>query len=147
MDKELYKRSYGSRYNKDLTCKDIAKLVRDYIKSQVQVNLLPRGTYSVTSTHNTIRVTIKAFEGPILNPRRLEWERDNPNTYRPPVTADPYELSRYTKLASLTLANIESYINSYNHDGSEIMIDYFDVKFYSNIKFDYSLEREEQVKL
>lgn len=135
-----YQRSYGSKYNGALTNKEIAVAIRADIKAAIAANELPRGTYSVTlSRGRGIDVRVKAFEFPILNPERLAIEGTPDDTY-----ANERRVPLYTPIARLALDKLQSIMDAYNHDGSDIQTDYFDVKFYGQACMAWQLESAER---
>jgi hypothetical protein len=129
----LYDRSYGSKYHtlpKYAPSRDIAKLIRADIKAEVAAGRLPKATYSVTtesySGGSSINISIRHLAGawvPLTEQERVEQE------------------SRYgyighqTKLspeAAAALKIVEGIHASYNYNGSNSQIDYFDVNYYGH---------------
>ncbi len=141
----MYERSYGYRYA-DLgdhpSAAQIAKAMRADIKQAQTEGLLPsHWSYSVRSDTfaggSSIDVEVK----------------DCPDAWRPcdglschnvwcsarndPVyahAATPHDvLTDEAAAARMTLDRIH---NAYNHDGSEIQVDYFDVRYYGTVTFE-----------
>ena len=138
-----YERSYGSTYDKTLTTTQIAKLVRAKIRDYTKSGRLPKGLkVSVRSEYfangSSIGAKITAMPFPIFNENRLRAEIEYPND----VAQWPREA--YSPRALRVLAEIKALMAGYNHDGSDIQTDYWDVKFYSSIQFDWHLTIQEK---
>lgn len=108
----MYERSYGYKYDeltKYESTSETAKRIRADIRQAVNEGLLPGAPvkYSVRSDVNSIDVMVKGWIG---------WGED-PN-YEP---------------AKMTLQRIHG---AYNHDGSDIQSDYFDVNYYGSVVFE-----------
>lgn len=133
----MYERSYGAKYDGSLSTVEIAKLVRADIKAAVADGTLPRRgphadiKYSVRTEKfaggSAINVSIKHF------PETTELPRD--------FTTDRYGqplLGRHMTTEAVRIKGvIEAIVAAYNHDGSEVQVDYFDVNFYSSVTFDW----------
>lgn len=135
-------RHYGARYDAAKSVDEIPALIRSEIKAAVAAGELPRGKYSVRRrrcTHSwAIDVRIADLAGVRLhNLERLLADRDDPHTYRP-----EYTCPRYTPEAKAVLEKVRAVLASYNHDGSDSMTDYFDVRFYGDADFDHEWESE-----
>lgn len=135
----------GSKYKetKHLDVAQIAKLVRGEIKAAVKAGTFPKGLKASVrierySGGQSINVRIENFgEGVVaLNPARVKWEMDNPHAY--PGGAP----ERMTVGAKRILAEIESMLQAYNFDDSDIMTDYFHVRFYGHASVDWEYEAE-----
>lgn len=136
----MYERSYGYRYKEvDGRPVDIAKAIRSDVKQAVSEGLLPaRWSYSVRSDSLSIDVEV----------------RDCPDAWRDcdggqgchnvwcsarndPNYAHAAELHRVlTDEAEAAKMTLERIHNAYNHDGSEIQVDYFDVRYYGHVSFE-----------
>lgn len=53
------------------------------------------------------------------------------------------EGQRYSLLANDLKKSIEGIVNQYNFDNSDSMTDYFHVRFYTHIEFDFKIEEKE----
>lgn len=137
----MYERSYGYRYNEvDGGAVEIAKVIRRDIKQAVAKGLLPsRWTYSVRSPHGTsidVRVRDCADAWRDCDGGqgcRNVWcaARNDP---RYAHAAEQHKaLTEEAEAARMTLERIH---NAYNHDGSEIQTDYFDVRYYGHVEFE-----------
>lgn len=142
----MYERIYGAKYNRDLSTTEIAKLVRTDIKAAMKAGTLPKAKYSVRTEYysggSSLYVTISKVEEPrffLYNPARLEHEVRTPH-----ATLGPDAQMLYSSVATALLKNVEALVNAYNHNGSDIMVDYFDVKFYEHVTFgDWGLRDKE----
>jgi hypothetical protein len=137
----------GTKYNKDLNTTQIAALVRQEIKLMVKSKALPKAKYSIRTAYfaggSSIDVTIKTPSFAILNPKRLELEARDPNFQWQTHASEP----RYTPEASSALEKIKKILASYNFDDSDSMTDYFHVRFYGDVKFDWREESAEREKV
>lgn len=134
----------GSKFDKNLSTKEIAARVRQEIKEAVKTGDLPKAKYSVRidcySMGSSIDVVIRALPFSILNPKRIELEAHNPRFQWQNYESEP----RHTLEASAVLGKVEQLLSSYNFDNSDSMTDYFDVKFYGHVKFDWREESAER---
>jgi len=138
----MYERSYGYRYNElgaHPTNAEIAKVIRADVKQAVAEGLLPAGwTYSVRSDSLAVDVEVRdcpdAWQ-PCDGGRKCRdvWcsARNDP-AYAHAATAHEV-LTDDAEAAKMTLQRIHG---AYNHDGSEIQTDYFDVRYYGHVEFE-----------
>lgn len=144
-------RIYGDKYDANLDGPGLAKAIRRDIKQAVRAGTLPDGIYSVRfrwSTHSyAIDVTVKHLDGiAVLNPEHIkhsvgEGQRTSP--YHWPCDAKDW-LNPQGKRIQKTL---ETIMFAYNHDGSEIETDYFDVNFYGHADFDCTFTNAERARI
>ena len=140
----MYERSYGYLYSElgqSPTNTDIAKAIRADIKQAVAEGLLPaRWTYSVRSDNLAVSVMVQdcadafqACDG--RDDCHDVWcvARNDPRYAHAAHTHDV--LTEEAKVARMTLQRIHS---AYNHDGSELQADYFDVRYYGGVSFEDS---------
>lgn len=148
----MYERSYGDNYDGDRPVKADAALIRAEIKAKVKAGELPADwKYSVRYrtasmcraidiTATAPRATVKMapdmiFGGPdgrvVTVPAPIGWDEDYIDLSLRPN--EVYEI-RWCDAVTDEARNVGDYLrgllSSYNHDGSDSMIDYFDVKFY-----------------
>lgn len=142
----MYERSYGYKYDEAgkgwASAADIAKLMRADIKQAVSEGLLPaHATYSVRSESfsggQAVDIEVlgwpEAWKDCDRIPCRNVWckhggeYRDNPSASVHQILTDEAEA------AEMTLKRIHG---AYNHDGSEIQVDYFDVRYYGQVRFE-----------
>lgn len=126
-------RTYGYLYDRDRSVKEDAASVRRTIKTLVRGELLP-GDWGYS-------VRFRRFAGG----SSIDVEATSP---RPIYAADPEPMDwarhaetgefvhgwkdRLTGEARMVLDTLEDLLQGHNHDGSDIMTDYFDVKFYGH---------------
>ena len=120
----------GEKYNNNLSTKDIAKILRSYVKerfSDCKFSI----TISTYSGGSSIRVVLKEAPYPVFT-AGTEAEKEgyaqiNHNTYY--LEGD----DRITDYAKHILKEVISEINAYRYDDSDSMIDYFSTNFYYSI--------------
>ena len=124
---------YGSEGNlyqqtKEISTKEIAKIIRKELKSEIFEDF----KFSIRSDYNHIRIEIIA----VPNGFALH----NPNYMIAYETGScTMGISRFTDNAAALLDIIEKMLKKYNFSDCDGGIDYFNVKFYSNVSYDYSL--------
>lgn len=142
----MYERSYGYRYAElgdHPSAAEIAKAIRADIKQAQAEGLLPaRWTYSVRSdTYSGGQsVDVKVQDCPDAwklcdgghGCRNVWCKARNDPEYAHGAT-DHYVLTDEAEAAKMTLERIH---RAYNHDGSEIMVDYFDVRYHGVVTFE-----------
>lgn len=107
----------GSRFNIDMTVKDIAKLVREFCKT-----VYPNCKFSITVDSREIRVCLMECN---YNPFIEGFNGDTDITI--------YGKSKkLNEKANTMMQIIQDYVNSYNYDNSDAMTDYFDTNFYTH---------------
>ena len=142
----MYERSYGYLYNQlgeYPTAAQIAKAVRTDIKQAVTEGLLPsRWSYSVASDTfsggRSVDVVVRDCPDAwahdpdtCLATRREHGEGELTGCL---LCADRKRmLSGEAEAADMTLKRIH---DAYNHDGSDITTDYFDVRYYGQVRFE-----------
>ena len=141
----MYERSYGYLYNElghSPATREIADAIRADIKTAKAEGLLPAAwKYSVRSDNFSggcsIDVAVKdcadAWE-PCdgIGCHNVWCKAKNDPTYAHAAT-DHLRLTEEARVAKMTLERIHG---AYNHDGSEIMVDYHDVRYYGIVTFD-----------
>lgn len=163
----MYERSYGYRYEEGekLSTPEIAKLIRKEIKTAIGEGLLPaRWKYSVRSESfsggSSIDVRVKDCADawmPCPGYQRLSgggragcrnaWCKAG-GIHMDLAAAEYHDvLTEEAEAAEVTLKRIHG---AFNHDGSDSMIDYFDVNYYGTVSFDSALsarfEAEEKAR-
>ena len=149
----------GERYDRNLTTKDIAKLIREYVK-----NAYPTYRFSITS--NIRHITVSLIEHPVaLTNRELLLNYYYTSVYSRPVyipskgyinandtnEADREEWINYqietagckknflesdtwlNPIVFAVLQDVQDFMNSYNYDDSDSMTDYFNQNFYGSV--------------
>lgn len=137
----MYERSYGYMYEaaRDLTTTEIAKRIRADVKTAVAEGLLPvRWAYSVRTDHGTaISVEVKDCADAWMpcdgrDCRDVWCKAKGLEEYAHGAT-EHAALTEEAQAAKMTLERIHG---AYNHDGSEIQSDYFDVRYYGHVGFE-----------
>jgi hypothetical protein len=166
----VYERSYGYQYEEGgkLDTAAIAKLIRRDIKTATREGLLPdRWTYSVTmdrfSGGSSIDVRVKdcadawmPCPGYRVGTRHElpggGWTATgcgNPwckagGEHKDKTGAEDHEvLTEEAMAAKMTLERIHG---AFNHDGSDSMVDYFDVNYYGHVDFQDARSRASRRK-
>lgn len=142
----MYERSYGYLYaelGEHPSAPEIAKAIRRDVRRAVDEGLLPsRWTYSVRSD------TYSGGQAIDLEVRDCAdaWQpcdggadchndwcsaRNDPKYAH--AASDHVVLTDEARAARITLDRIHG---AYNHDGSEHMVDYFDVRYYGHVEFE-----------
>lgn len=125
----------GSKYEatKGLSLKDVAKRIRADVKQMIAAGMLPKGLkVSVRMDgYNALRVDVTAVpEGVrVYNP---DYARATKNftDYSSPEVYGYRAIARYTAEFNAIIETLDANTNSYNRDNSDIMSDYFNVRFY-----------------
>lgn len=155
----MYERSYGYLYEEGgkLDTAAIAKLIRKEIKAAIGEGLLPdRWSYSVKTDRfsggSSIDVRVKncadawmPCPGYKVGTRHDHgdgcwtaagcgnpWCKAGGEHKDNPAAESHDVLTEEALAAKMTLERIH---NAYNHDGSEVMVDYFDVNYYGTVDF------------
>lgn len=141
----MYERVYGNEYKPGMDIKDIAKIVRKRIKEaypgfKFSVKIQ---RYSGGQSMNANLVEAPAgFQFYVENPQYCGGYQ--PNRYnefyeRPAVQSDEFKDM---------MANVKAMMQSFNYDGSEIQVDYFDVNFYAfeGVAFASPADKEMEVQ-
>ena len=150
----------GERYDRSLSIKDIAKLIREYVK-----NAHPAYRFSITSNRYHINVALTEYPVELTNYTMMR------NYCRVQMSARPvyvpskghinaYEMSEADKeewiayrletanrkqnfcesdtwlnpVVFAVLQDIQNFMNSYNYDDSDSMTDYFNTNFYGYVQ-------------
>ncbi len=146
-------RVYGAKYDSNLTAKEIAVKVRGDIKAAVKAGELPKAKYSVRigggSLHSTIDVGISELPASfrLYNEKRLQWDRENP--HKSHHDGGPEVQWIHSDEARALCEKVTKMLEAYNHDGSDTLSDYWDVKFYGHVDFGFEwskAKREQEMK-
>lgn len=121
----------GAKFDKRLSTKDIAALVRKDIAAAIKSGAIPKGVkvsvrYESFSGGSALRVNVTALpEGwRVFNPERLRFEKEQPHEI------PPRNMARFTPETSALLSQISDLAMAYNRNNSDSMTDYFDVNYY-----------------
>ena len=150
----------GERYNRNLTTKDIAQLIREYVKTAY-----PTYRFSITSDVNSIAIALTEYPVELTN-RELLLNYYYTSVYSRPVhipskgcinandtnEADREEWINYqietagckknflesdtwlNPVIYAVLKDVQDFMNSYNYDDTNSMEDYFDRNFYDYVQ-------------
>ena len=154
-------RVYGSKYEANLDVAEIAKRVRADIKAAVAVcsttarragelpdGALPPGKYSVRIDRYSMGCSVDVRfswdgEEKLFSAKRLAFEVESPNAY-PGNSADPEVRELYSPYAREVTRRLEAILAAYNHNGSDMMTDHYDVKFAARVDYDHDWERSKR---
>lgn len=131
----------GTKYDFNMDVKDVAKLLRADIKKAVKLNHLPAGNYSVKidrySMGQSINVRASELTGQDGNPVQIH----EPAFLREFLKTGycSHQINRHTPEGTRIKHLLEEMLQAYNRDRSDMMTDYFDVKFYGHATFDNSI--------
>lgn len=130
-------RVYGLKYNTVNETRDIPAAIRRDIKAAVAAGDLPRAKYSVRSRRSygrAIDITVSAIPFPVLNTLRI-LQDEFPRNW---IVANTHTEPLYNQQGLDLLHKLEAMMAAYNHDGCQLESDYFDVRFYGSVGFDWS---------
>jgi len=129
---------YEATRNLDIT--EIAKRMRADIKA---LNLRPGFKVAVRTQRYSggqsidIRVTALPDDFRVYSEARASWDKQFPNSYRPPLSVADQHSPEYNEVK----AKLEAIHNAYNRDNSDSMTDYFDTRYYGSVNFEGTWER------
>lgn len=161
----MNQRTYGTNYQEGRDVKDDAALIRSQIKGWVKDGTLPDWSYrvrisrysmgqSIDVTATSPRATLLMEPGFVRAPKDRDWlvrvpvprshstgERQLDSVWMSLRLApgDMHEVrwvDAQTDEAKAVYDRLDGLVQSFNHDGSDIMTDYFDVKFYGHVTLD-----------
>jgi hypothetical protein len=138
----------GSRFQatKNMSRADIAKLFRQDIKEAIKCGFLPNGLKVSVRTSEfsgggsiNVRVTAVPEGLPLLFIPRAYSDFCNPHTY--------CEMPILSTQAAALVQKLDSMLQQYNFDNSDIETDYFHMRFCSSIDIDRDLISKERSAL
>lgn len=127
--------SYGKKYDKALNTTQIAAKFREDVKQAIASGDLPKGVkLSVKTSYfsggSSIHVKIVAVPCQTIDVEA--WlERDDYDAMRRRGS-----MGLYTEESRNIRAKLNAMLQAYNYDGSDIMTDYFHVRFYGDVEID-----------
>ena len=138
-----YGYSVGPKYE-PISTKDVARRVRDEIKAGVKAKTLPKASYSVRSSHRSIRIEISELpqDFPVLNPERVRLEAAEPHVFHPDC-----HYPRFTPEAKALVEKVEGFASAYRYDRSDSMTDYFDTNFYLDVGISHIDENKARTEI
>jgi len=127
----MYDRTYGSNFNREMSTTDVAKQVRSWITAQKKAGHFPKELkVSVRSQYFSGGSSIDAS----ITQVPADWDLFNREWFetveRHGFCALRHDCAKYSAQVEKIRAEVKAYIDSFNYDGSETQVDYFDVNFY-----------------
>ena len=138
LERKPGERAYGYLYDKDRQVKDDAASIRRTIRTMAKAGVLPADwKYSVryssfaggcaidiaaTSPRPTYAADPRPYDTTVYNRDTGEWVFNR--------------IDRMSREARAVEDALEELHAAHNHDGSDSMTDYFDVKFYGSVRVD-----------
>lgn len=141
----LIMKSIGTKYEstKGLSRAQIAKLIREDIKSAVKAGTLPKAKYYVRTREyaggGSIDISFAHVEEAgfqLFNVARIEHDMKNPHDF----TTMPIYSDRAREITDA----LEAISGVYNFNDSDSQSDYFHVRFYGHAKVEWQWERDER---
>lgn len=160
-----YNNYKGSRYNEAETVKDVVKIVRKEIKQMFPDQKfsvrLDRSGYSSKITVEARKLSFNPFTVAYMRYRSegdfsrafSDWTKQvyldggkHADKYQElkdsTVEKNSFRASFHSKQWIEMKKEIQALLDSFQHDRSDVMTDYFDYRFYDSILIDYDLEAE-----
>lgn len=128
---ENFAHTIGNKYmeTRDLDIAEVAKLVRKDIKAAVKNGHLPADTkYSVRIERFSMGQAINITATLPDRPARVRIDREYDGQYG------------YTNESNAINAVLNAIVNAYNYDNSDVLTDYFQVRFYCTPQVDGTRE-------
>lgn len=117
----------GAKYDKGLRAKDIAKLLREEVKTAIKAGTLPAMKLSITTSgYRSINVTVMEIDTVVMNPERIAKEQ----AVGPSVHVADCHYPIFNETGKSILDTLRSMVMQYNYDRSDSQSDYFDTNFY-----------------
>jgi hypothetical protein len=127
-----------SKFDPSLNIKEIAKRLRKEIKNMQKLGIYTGMKVSVRierySGGQSLNVTITKWDGQLHNPNWIAADQD-----------DRHEYHRHTPKVLKALEVLKQLANQWNYDNSDSMVDYFDVNYYTHVKVDWELDRDDRI--
>ncbi len=125
-EKPMYGIHYGAQYEHGMTTKEVAAEIRKALRKLSKSNHSPLSGAKVS-------VRYESFAGgtAVRVQLGLPFPTDNPNYDH--MSADPAERAYLTPAAKAAKQIATEIHESFNYDGSDMMTDYFNVKFYGQV--------------
>jgi hypothetical protein len=128
----------GSNYDGSLNTKQIAALLRQYVK---KLSKFSGYKFSIRSDYNHIRVEITSIPDGVglLNPDWCYCQHDPILRNVPYLDMPASAIKRFNSATQSIIDDIDAFLHSYNFDDSDSMTDYFHVNFYINVSVSSAL--------
>ena len=133
---------YGSKHVERRDITEIAKLVRADIKAAIKAGVLAPVKVSVRIQRGTMSRSLDVYvtEAPEW---MLIWDRAYVR-HAVETNFAPYRGRRYSASAHATIKRLQAMVNAYNRNDSDIMVDYYNVDFYSTVDFSHDLSIQDR---
>lgn len=133
----------GSKYNQNLSTKEIAVAIREDIKAAVKAGTIPAAKISVRTRHfaggSAIDIeVVRVPEGVILITDEYVKHTLGPDRNH------VFHGERHTPEAKKLVVTLKAISDAYNYDNSDAMTDHFDVNFYGHVQIDWELESRQE---
>lgn len=142
----MYEIAYGAKYERGLDVREIAKRIRQQIKTEIAAGALPQLQASVKIARfaggQSIDIRVTAASFPILNRERVLVEHRQPHKYFPTA-----HYPVYTEQGATVLKQLQAMLDAYNYDGSEIQVDYHNKNFYGFAEYSNDLREHEREQI
>lgn len=139
----MYERTYGTKYQslgEYPSAATIAKAVRSDLKAAVKAGDLPGVKYYVRCSNFSMGCSVDVYvdyQGEVSctecngqrNSRSYEGQHGNLCQHCAPWGSSTWMHPE----AKVVHDKVDAILNAYNHDGSEILTDHFDVRYYGNV--------------
>lgn len=125
----------GERYNGSLSTTEISKIIKTYCKE-----MYPTWKFSVTSEYysggSSIHVSVMEAPYYIFNDEAIKndtcWDIDGDEIHLQLHHFNDRDKKFFVESAYLVMQDVYDFMQSYNYDDSDSMIDYFSTNFYSH---------------
>ena len=141
--------SVGSKYRSGMTGKEIAAALRADIKEEAKNGELPYGTKATVKTEyfsggKSIDIRLRGIDGlPLLSDAYKRWHVEMDRTHGWSSVRGGDAPEKLVPLAKRALERLEAMLKSYNYDGSDSSVDYFNTNFYGHAELASEVERAE----
>jgi hypothetical protein len=131
----------GSKYNRDLDIKEIAKLVRKDVNEAIKSGKLPQMKYSLRMERRgaqSLRLLVTDLDKAVLENAVTEDAKHHMNENNGSLYGFP-PYRTYSEEYNNTMGLLKALLEAYNYDNSDIMTDYFDVNYYTSVDIEGDL--------
>lgn len=132
---------YGNKFDPKLSLKEISKTIRREILEAKKEGFLPKISVSVRCEKNSIRCTIKGWEG---NAYEFSLKKGDEGGWYP-VHGDNFYWS-YKKELKEAIQYLRDLLEQYNYDGHDYQTDYYCCNFYASVDLEWKTFESEKKK-
>lgn len=128
----------GKNYNPRIKGKDVAKLLREYIKENDDLNACKWSVRVSDCGYTSDRLSVALMSAP-FDPFGEEWKQAHPGYYEAGYCDNAAVADWVTPQCFKLIEKVKAFVTSYICDDSDSMIDYFDRNIYDRYtvgKFD-----------